>query len=61
MHKILDGITKGRGGSHQEQAAKLGFRSLLPPSLFIEKTYIFKIMSIETKDEHFCALFCSSL
>jgi len=61
MHKILDDITKGGGNGGQEQVAKLGFFSLLPPSPFIEKTYIFLIMSIETKDEHFCALFCSSL
>jgi hypothetical protein len=61
MCKILVDVVEGGGGNGKEQVAKLGFHSLLPLSPSIEKTYIYLIMSIGTKDEHFCALFYLSL
>jgi hypothetical protein len=57
VHKILVDVVEGGGGGGQEHVAKLGFCFLLPMSPSIKK-HFFIIMSIETKYEHFCALFC---
>jgi hypothetical protein len=60
MHKTVVDVIERGGGGGQKKVAKLRFFFLLPMSLSIQK-HIFLIMSIETKYEHFCALFCLSL
>jgi hypothetical protein len=61
MCKILVDVVEGGGGNGQKQVAKLGFFFLLSLSLLIEKPYIYLIMFVETKDEHFCPLLRLSL
>jgi hypothetical protein len=41
MHKNLVDVVGGKGDNDQKQVAKLRFRSLLPSSSLIEKTFFF--------------------